>query len=401
MAFRMGISPSVPIKNNSFREGTYKTTTVAVAYTELTSLTVATTTPAINQLLRAGDVIQIGPSTYTGSVGRSEYVSVASVGSTTVITLDSALTYDYSIGDAVSFIGTRLAGGWTLSSNLIADILPNYMTYFDSLGTKFRGFSDNFAQSITYYANGADIRQTLGDVLIPGIVYRLGGFTADLDWATGAGATEILRLQFSDGVDQTNYTISTGADGDRSAWTEFSTTHTVNANPTTATYMLDYAETADKSLTVVFDDVYLEHARDTDDYASGVYTFDDDPDAGSVNFNLITQYQTLELANGGRVRYDATGTGRGIAKYETTAEFTNAPKALYNNLVNMLAWQNSGNLLVFHPGGDYTLNTSPYIQRTGQRIPPVMYGYMELTPKTHNHWDLLNYVSFSFKFMEV
>ena len=49
MAFRMGISPSVPIKNNSFREGTYKTTTVAVAYTELTSLTVATTTPAINR----------------------------------------------------------------------------------------------------------------------------------------------------------------------------------------------------------------------------------------------------------------------------------------------------------------------------------------------------------------
>lgn len=406
MAFKMGVSPSIPIKNNSFREGTYKTTTVAAGgYSSTTTLNVAAIAPELRQILRTGDYIQIGPSTTSGNIGKSEYAIVNTPTSTTAISLQSALAYDYSEGDDVTFIGSRLAGGWSLSSNDKAVLQPDGLFYWaDQSGTtKWWGFSDNFAQKMIYYNNASWVRQTLGDVIIPNQVYRVGCFVmgnASVSmWGGSPTSSDKFRMQMSDGSTTTNYEIKNGTQ-EIVAWTEYSNTYTASASPTTATILFEYIESAATSLTVFIDDVYLEHAADTDDEANGVYTFDDDPDAGSVNFTPIERYETLELANGSRVRFDPTGTGRGIAKYETTAEFTNAPKALYNNLVNLLAWQNSGNLLVFHPGGDYTIGTSPYIQRAGQRIHPVMYGYMELTPKSHQHWDLLNYVSFSFKFTE-
>ncbi|MBC8527294.1 MAG: hypothetical protein H8D22_10680, partial [Candidatus Cloacimonetes bacterium] len=199
-------------------------------------------------------------------------------------------------------------------------------------------------------------------------------------------------------------------------WTEIKDTHTINLlaiEPIDCTIQLvglvsgDNAEEEASglwSVMVSLDNVYFEHARGTDDAASGVYTFDDIPDRGSVLFSQREFYNTITLANNKTVRYDPSGCGGHEIKWDCEAKFTATPMTLWANLQILKRWQDRGNLLVFHPGGDYTVDTSPYIQHIisrGETVPPVIYGYMELIPDPHDHWDLLNRISFTFKFYEV
>lgn len=407
MAFKMGVSPSTPIKNNSFREGTYKKLTLSAAYTAGgTTLTFVAPTPAINQILRAGDIIQIGPSTNATYIGQSEYAVVTNTNTTTITISGSSLSCSYASGDTVTFIGTKLAGGWDVSDTTGTTVVePLYITCFSNVvgANRFEGMSDNFMQYITLKATYASIYQSLGDVLIPSAYYRLGTFLNSASFTGGTpNINDKIYLRLNDGTSSViiNYSMLNGTQSAITAWTEFSSVAQMSSTVSNCIISVIHNKSGATSASFKIDDIYLEHAIDTDDYTSGVYTFDDDPDFESVNFTPIQTYETLELSNNNRVRFDPTGTGRGIIKYETTAEFTNAPKALYNNLMKLLAWQNAGHLLVFHPGGNYTVDSSPYIQRTGQMVNPVMYGFMEITPKSSGMWDRLNYISFSFKFTE-
>ena len=201
----MGVSPTQPIRNNSFRWGTYKKTTVGAAYTSTTTLTIVETNPEdVRQLLYydasvGKDLLQIGPSTASGYVGKSE-TFYATAATATTLTMDSELTYDYSVGDTVSFVGTKLAGGWNptiLGYNYIKPI----QTYFVSPNF---GMDDTHSQwmKLLYYDDIAfpSIYQNLGDVLLDNVYYRLCAYFSSVNWQVHEENSSI-RLQLYDGHD--------------------------------------------------------------------------------------------------------------------------------------------------------------------------------------------------------
>ena len=401
--FKMGVSPSTPIKNRDFNEGTYKRTTLNANCLASSTVAVTATSPAIDQILRSPDLIQIGPSTYAGSEGATETATVSSVTAPSTITINSALTYNYSSGDPVSFVGSRLGGSWGLSSSDSANIAPAKITVFPSEATSIvtYGYADNWAQGLQFKVTGHSISQQLGDVLSPSAVYRAGVFVQTVTFAATGNAGDIVSLRVHDGV-TAKVNLSMFAGVDNTTWVEKSAVSSaISSTPTACTFSIHYTKAANNCI-VLFDLPYLEHAINTDDAANGVYTFDDEPDYNSIVCTpRMDRYSVNTLANGDEVRFDPTGRGNGSIKYDITAEFTDAKNETYNNLMLLKRWQDMGNLLVFHVGGDYTVNTSPFVQRSGEIVPPVMYGWMEITPKSERLWDLINYTSFSFKFHQV
>jgi hypothetical protein len=412
MAFKLGVAPAL-IKNNSFRYGTYKKTTLSgAASASATSININTTSPLASQLLAVGDSVILGTSTNSSNIGASEKITVSSVGAAGLIIYCTAtpLVYNYASGDTVTFVGSRLAGSWNVSSEVLADITPVNIT---SSSIAKHGFNDNYAQTIKFSTDSAtrNISQSLGNVLLNGAYYRAGLFykkdtlTGQLNWDTdnNTSATHFnLRVSHDNSTHFIDLNFLNGSQAyPGSTFLEaISTPAAVPSAPTYCIVKLTYFSDDAGFNGITIDDIYLEHAISTDDASNGVWTFDDDPDYGSVNFFFTTPYETFDLANGNKIFYDPTGTARGVRKYECTAEFTNVNMTNWKNLLVLQHWQDRGNLLVFHPGGDYTVGTSPYIQETGENAPPVMYGRMELNPKNRDHWDLLNRCSFTFKFIE-
>jgi len=417
VASKLGVSPSQHIKNNSFQYGTTKTVVLDGAITTGDTIIIAATNPAMNQILRAGDRVQLGPSTHTNNVGASETGIVSSITNATTIELTANLTYDYADEDPVSFVGTALAGSWNIEGGWgdidTGDIAPQSIT--TTAGEV--GFADSYRQQIKMgFPNTAPLldqvrfSQDLGNVLFNGYIYHYG-FFYKIDWGSipnDGTCNYELKLKVRDNnvphsltMDQV---ILNRSEGNVTAWTEYTNYGPVSSptrcwivvflnKPVEAAYSIYMA-------TIDIDDVYIEHAIGTDDVASGVYTFDDEPNMPGLVWTPRDAYKTGALANNRKFRFDATGQGRGIRKWECTAEFSNVSMTMWKNLLILKSWQDRGYLLVFHPGGDYVSGTSLYIQPTGERVPGVLYGFMELTAKSRDSWDLLNLASFTFKFTE-
>jgi len=412
---KMGVSPIRMIKNRSMRYGTDRTGTLANSVTTSTNpITITDTDPDLDMLLRSGDRIVLGPSTDVDYLGKSEVVIVSSV-SGNEVTLTSTTDYGYANGDPISFTGTRLAGNWNLAlspgggTGNDSYILPLEITNENS---PEGGMSDNFYQKIqmkfaddTY--NYCEIRQALGNVLIPEAYYRLGlyykaSFPGDpaVDWILRAkiNDTTVAGSPFLEGV------ITRGSSGNTDSWTEFTKTDNVSSSPTVcniAIYLYRNNETNASYATFYFDDIWLEHAVGTDDANSGVYTFDGYPDGNGYETAIIETSQRQTLANSNKYVFDPTGQGRGIRKWMVRGTFTNAPMTLWNNLLILKQWQDRGYPLVFHIDGDYDETNSYYIQRSGEKVPPTMYGFMKITPTTRGIWDIQNRISFNFEFEEI
>jgi len=419
MAAKLGVATSQHIKNNSFRYGTYLVTTIATTVTSGLTVVITATDPDADQVLRAGDRIQFGPSTHVNNVGASETGVLASI-STNTLTMTANLTYDYMSTDPISFIGTALAGSWNIQGGSGAidenDIAPQSITSVAGDG----GFADSYWQQIKMGFPNTDLTelrfsQDLGDVLFNGYVYRAGVFYK-INWGSIPNDTDhnySLKMKVRDNdsphslfnsfVNSRNAQVGSEAVGNVTVWTEWNATGTTSSpDRCWIVVFLDRgSELADANMaTIDIDDVYIEHAIGTDDAASGVYTFDDDPTMPGFVFTPLDAYKITMLANNRRVRYDPTGQGRGIRKWECSAEFDNVTMTMWKNLLILKQWQDRGNLLVFHPGGDYVSGTSLYNQPAGERVPGAIYGFMELTAKPRDTWDLLNLASFTFKFYE-
>ena len=367
MAFwTMGVG--VPIKNNSFRFGTKKETTFSAGEAVAqTVLSVTETSPTLSNLLKANDRVLLGPN----SSGQSETALISTTGSGT-ITVSSGITYAYSSGDSVTFIGTRLAEAWSLSGTFAG------ITSIDGGGK-----DDDYAQCLDFGgANGArKFYQTISQVaglsqFEPDTKYRFGC------WLDNAGSSPSVTLAVNDGHDDV-ITGTKGACTDFTAYTDTGTTGTSSEVGAGEVYIAWNSGTVS---TFNVDCVFLEHASDTDDAANGVYTFDEYPVLGSVAVETRETEIETQLLNNTLAIFDPFNSQGKEIKHTVTAEFGFCAQTFMDNLTKLQRWQRKGNLLTLHTDLD--------------NIPPVLYGKMYITNRRKDMYDVTR-SSFTFTFKEV
>lgn len=374
--WEMGVG--VKIKNRSFRFGTRKQTTFSGSEAAgQTTLSVTETSPTLSKLLLANDRVLLGPNTS----GQTETALVSSTGSGT-ITVTSGITYAYASGDAVTFVGTKLAAAWDISASNATPVQINHAS--------FDGVDDDYAQYITFGSEGY-VRQTLSTIggrsqFEASTVYRTGG------WFGGGASSSHLMVSADAGA---NWFLNATLD---STFTEYPDTGTSPASPTTG-YVMLYEDTGGAS-NIRMDCVYLEHAKLTDDAASGYYTFTELADYGSISVERIDTAQTLELADGYTALYDPSGNDGKNKRHIVRARFSTVPAAFTWNLNKLLDWQNKGNLLTLHLKTATSDWMDYYSTQTQAPMPPVLYGLMRLSGRTKDHYDL-DRSTFDFEFQEV
>ena len=365
--FQLGVAHF--LHNHSFRHTTRKATTLSGNYTSGLTLNVNTTTPALNSIFKAGDRISIGPSSDADDEGQVETRIIAGV-STNTFTLRTgeALTYDYSSGDDVWGYGSALAGGWTPTN-----LTPG--------GIDIQGYDDNYSQKISSASTDGTLYQNFAVNLRASTYYRAG-----LYYITSGIATSDLLLKVYDGA--SNFINATVATADQATFALFTAVGQCGASPSGGYYMIYMDFDSPDNFTAYIDCIFLEHATDTDDEASGVYTFDEQPDMGTTRYRQRPFYKSETLANNTMRWFDPTGTGSKATKWEFSCHFTYAAKAFLDQLLILKRWQDDGNLLTFHPNTD--------------SIPPVLIGRMEVFEDTEIGEPMWNkdIVSFGFIFRE-
>jgi len=364
----MGVG--VPIKNNSFRFGTKKETTFSAGEAALqTILSVTETSPTLSKLLRANDRVLLGPN----SAGQSETALVSSTGSGTITIPSPGVTYAYSSGDPVTFIGTRLAEAWDISGTHTPASIDG------------GGKDDDYAQQLSF--GGVDgarkFYQTLSTVaglsqFEATTVYRFG---CNLDVA---GSSAVVGVAVNDGSsDFITGTASAAGYSSLASYTDTGTSAAIGSLGAGEIYFDYDSGTVD---TVNIDCVYLEHASGTDDAASGVYTFDEYPALGSVGIETRETEIEAQLLNNTLAVFDPFNSQGKEVKHTVTAEFGYCAQTFMDNLTVLLRWQRKGNLLTLHTALD--------------NIPPVLYGKMYITNRRKDMYDVTR-SSFAFTFKEV
>ena len=110
-----------PIRNHKFRFGKSVTTTFTndSENTDLDAvIKVVDTSPSLENILQADDVVTLGASSQSGYVGNTEQLQVSSVsvaGSVATITFTENCSNEYAEGDKLICFGTRLAGNYSLT----------------------------------------------------------------------------------------------------------------------------------------------------------------------------------------------------------------------------------------------------------------------------------------------
>jgi hypothetical protein len=364
------------------------------------------TNPYLNQILRVGDRISLGPSTYPGFIGIIESVLVSSV-NPYWITLASTLENVFDIDDEVNGIGSVLAAGWNLGGRNGSAFSPtniwgadHSLSYSnsepmidvdDTDWKRFWGGYDNKYRQYMCWITGDGIGQTAtsaklyrnyGNVLLGNTYYRFGYM--------GKGAVgDRARVVVNDG--SSDFLTSTPTFTNANSWFAHDSSPAIcTSSPSACTITIFRENTPTTNCRWMIDNIYLEHAKFTSDNANGVYTFTEIPTMGSEKVEPVAELQMKnERAPSGRnFRNQSSGTGDKVEKFIISMQFDNADIAFYRNLQILQDWQNSGNLLILHP-------TS--ILR--EQLKPSIYGTMTITGFSKNHWDKSK-TSFTFIFEE-
>jgi hypothetical protein len=391
-AWKMGVA--LPIPNPSFRHPSKFATKLSGAYTSGTQLNcvrsgtngwqgVAAAGGYGNMIvhyLSPGDRVTIGPSTASGYEGRVEKAIVAfASGSSDLINLTAALIYDYAVGDPVTGIGTTMPGGWTLSDPIQNGL--NIASYPIETGS---GYDDLFNLRLSKIASTGDIIVVTAPAqgpsgyrylppLEPSTIYRLAAYVkANTSIATGS------KLQLLG-----NATYSGAAFAVTTSWVERTATVTSGATETSnSAIALSLPAALVFNNYLHLDCIGICHAKYTDDATTGIYTFDSLPDANSPK---LTPRNTSIGATAISQRQINVYPGGPDMKYIVQARFSQVNDALLQNLQILYQWQLKGNLLLLQP------NIT--------RLPPYIYGSVQVSTVGKDHWDLDN-SSIDFQFTE-
>ncbi len=373
----------IPVKNRSFKSGTYTEDQLGSVYSS--GLTLAVNSDNRN-LFQADDYIVVGPSNNASHIGRTEPVKISEVGSN-YINLASALTYDYVASDYITGIGNRIAAGW---------VLPNpYSDGVRCLGFDTDGKNHNSAQIFRLIATPAEeneiehyrFRQIIpANEFIISTVYRVGFYYKFILNSLNPVLYCVVADSAGDFVNRalvTNTNVPT--------YTLFTKVATSSSYVASRTYgVIDIIISIEGIIeqydgTAYIDQVFLEHATGTDDVANGVYTFTDYPEFGSIQWGRMNTFKKSKLRNLASKVYNVSGVSGKNYLHKIKAQFDNVSSAFYDNLLVLLNYQLDGGFLVLH--------------HDILGLPPTSYGLMTLSGYRNNMFDRSK-VSFTFTFEE-
>lgn len=377
--------------NHSFQFGKRLSTTLRVpshTYNSSKRFYLYYTNPYLPQIVRKGDRVLFGPSTYPNYEGAMESGVVSNV-SSYFIELTQSLTNVFNTDDEVNTKGngSMLAAGWTLGcrngsafspTNLWYPFLPSsghtdrtglfhlhdstygdteWNAYFGGFTNRYRQFirwgSGDYASGQPPFSNQPTLNRDYGNVLKGNTVYRLGLYVK------GAGASGVyIKCADTSTTNFINFNFSTSVG---SSFTEISSTGTSASIPTSCQVMIYNTNT--NTLSIMIDDIYMEHAKYTDGNSAGVYTFTELPERDSETFERLAETEyILERAPSGRgIPSQSSGTDDRVEKFRISMNFTNVSSSFYANLRKLFEWQKSGYKLIFHPNDYIAAQTKPII----------------------------------------
>lgn len=362
------IAVAVEIPNYSFKFPSLFSSTLSSNYTSGTRIYVADTSPDFDKILKIGDKITVGASSYSGSTGAVETAVVSGVDSATppvYIDISAALTYDYSSGDSIGGVGTAKAAGFeTVDTGMDCGGIDNS-----------DGKDDKYCQKLTTSGN-AIFAQSLGVlVLLPSTVYRHGIWCK----GTASGANSVYVWD-ADGNWKWALTLDTQA-----SWTEKYVVATSASSGTRITEFGIWVNAGSSLTSMMVDCWYMQHAKGSSGAATGYYEIDAYPDVGSFTWGYMNEKVSRRCRNGKLKTYYASGFGERSRKIGLKAHFSGVSQTVWNELMLFLDWQEKGNLL----------NLFPFIDS----LPPFIQGEMSIENITKDIWDLA-VTSFDLIFME-
>lgn len=415
----MQLGVSVPIKNHKYRLGT--------RWTNALSSTGPQGTPGNYYFVSETDSftpvwprqcfensisrILVGPSTNTANLGAREILTVASVTHPNQIYVVEDPQFQYNIGDPLSGIGERMPGGWQLASDdsngpSWTEVLPG--------GIRDKGYGADPLDRGVYDAyrfklqindsNNQHVEQSFQDGAFLASTQYLLGFYYKITFPASASGPAFYAQLSVGGTNIINEQVREQADGDVLTWTYWDSRTSADAGSfsvgvngvTTATPTTPLILRLPKPVggsannnTIELDSPFICHAQGTDDYLSGIYTFDELPAYGSMVWTPRTFVQQTTLASGDKVSYDPTGGGGRIRKWTLTCTFENVNASFYDQLMILQEWQDEGN--------DLVLITNE--EQHGSSLPVVLVGRMSHAPVGRKHWDM-SQRSFQFDFVE-
>lgn len=385
--WKMGVG--VPITNNSFGFGTRVYAKLSLSNFQGNSSffykedygTALGLDDGLVKFLRPGDRIRVGPSSQPGYEGSFEDFVLVGI-SPDIIACNAAANVNFMADDPIIGVGTNCPGGWipyeggTLNMGGITNhtlvqltTSPGYLNrhsvQFSGSGLSRNGFRWNF-----------DL-----DDYVPSTYYRMG-YWYQMVTASGLGYL-CCELIGGGSLVNTNNTTT-----DASTWTEIKG-KVGNKTPSTAgsgfyTWLCITNTGGGGTVTANVDHFYIEHATQTDDETSGVYTFNDYPQLGSRQFRILGPSKYFRLAN---KRLARNTVGSDIHKrYFVSASFKDVTTSLRDNLEVLVDWQDLGKPLVLH-------HDIP-------SVPPNLYGIMTIKDVSMGHWSG-GVCSFSIEFEEM
>lgn len=335
------------------------------------------------------DRVLLGPSSHASYKGKTEECLVSSVSTTNFVTrYGDGGQYRYLSGDPMTIIGTGTAAGWRLAFASPPDV--NDLPLLSNVAHDAEGFDDKyfgqrFSKAVTvkalYLEALKDLTTARGNAayylqsLEPGVTWLLS-VHAKAGAYSGTGVSFDLE---GAGSNLTFTFIPT------TSWQEFSTVGTTGTgtDPENDRSSLLFAVPAASACTnLILDCVVVCHAKGTDDAASGIYTFDDYAEEGSIQYEQRNKGMYSDLVNDFRTAYFPGAVDQ---KWVVRAHFEGASQALWDNLMALWQWQKRGNVL--------TLKTFL------ADLPPYITGIMDIKAPGKDSWDFTKR-SFDLEFVE-
>ena len=337
--------------------------------------------------LNIGDKVLIGPSTYADYEGLTQTVTITAISSSTIGFADDTLSVFFSDNDPITAMGSRCPDGWYPDTGSNVDIYR----LFDSEAISnldLRGYKDRYrlqfkvtdTPTLGVYSN--DISS---DYFIASTVHRIGMYYQYIPSVTDDGLLICnVASSTTDPWGASNITINSSS---QAAWASFN--NTVTSPSSLGTWWKVFIGiddlTQDLTAGANIDDFFLEHAKDTDDEASGVYTFDDYPVYGSRKYEYIGVSKVMRLANFTSILKKNMSSGDRLKKLVISASFKDASSDLRDNLNILSEYQDRGFPLVLH-------HDIPQISDN-------IYGYLTIKDTSLTHWSS-GYCSFNLRFEE-
>lgn len=386
--WKMGVG--ININNSSFKFGTRIYASLNGSLLSGTTLTynedsgtAVGRTDGLMSYLNIGDKILIGPSTYTNYEGGTQVLTINSITATT-ITFNETLSVHFSNDDPITGIGSRCPEGWTPDSGNDLDIYRLWDS--ESItGLDKRGYKDRYRLQFYYSATstGEVYVKLNDDDFLASTVHRLGMHYQYIASPTDAGAFKWLISS-----DSANWGTDTEITSiNQSDWISYEDTITSPSSigDNWKLYLKIMSLSSSESAGVNVDNIYFEHAKETDDESLGVYTFDDYPAFGSRKFQFIRGRSHKRLRNNFLISNDSTGGGDKTKKLVISANFKDVSSTLRDNLEILLDWQDRGFPLILH-------HDIPQISTN-------LYGFLTIKDTNLTHWSS-NYCSFNLTFEE-